>query len=120
MQLLFGKSEESDTTVGIGLIPGEVLAFRGKEMKIPQIGWNQINPTGDSPLLKGIVTGQYVYFNHGYYCSPQVQDAILGTTDYGVRFASVVGSGNILGVQFHPEKSQDVGLQILKNFVEGG
>jgi glutamine amidotransferase len=119
MQLLFGKSEESGTTTGIGLIPGEVVAFRGEGLKIPQIGWNQIYPTGDSLLLKGIVPGQYVYFNHGYYCSPQDQDAILGTTNYGVRFASVVGSGNILGVQFHPEKSQDVGLRILKNFVEG-
>jgi glutamine amidotransferase len=87
-------------------------------LKIPQTGWNQLQPTQESPLLTGIVPGSYTYFNHSYYCEPVDENDWLASTEYGFRYASVVRRGNVLGVQFHPEKSQAVGLAILRNFLE--
>jgi glutamine amidotransferase len=117
MQLLFEASEEAPTQAGLGYLPGQVRRFSGEGLKVPHTGWNQIHPIGASPLLIGLEDGSYAYFNHGYYCEPQNPDNILAVTDYGLRYTSVAGQGRLFGVQFHPEKSQAVGLQILRNFV---
>ena len=87
-------------------------------LKIPHMGWNQLEPAWESPLLAGVETGDYTYFVHSYYCDPADATAVLAWTDYGFPFASVVQKDNVYGLQFHPEKSQAVGLQILKNFVK--
>jgi glutamine amidotransferase len=118
MQLLFDESEEKGSHAGLRLVPGRVVFFRQKEIKVPQIGWNQVAPAKESLLTQGIQEGAYFYFNHGYYCCPQDEADVLLTTDYGLRYASAVQRGNVFGVQFHPEKSQKCGLQLLKNFVE--
>ena len=118
MQLLFEDSEEKGEHQGLGLIPGKVVAFTQPGIKVPQIGWNQVEINQPSHLLDGICGGDYFYFNHGYYCVPEDERDVITVTDYGVQFASSVQRGNVLGVQFHPEKSQKTGLRILKNFVE--
>jgi glutamine amidotransferase len=118
MQLLFETSEELGTYPGLGLLPGSVGRFPASGLKVPQTGWNQLDLDNPSPLLHGIRSGDYAYFNHSYYCQPASQAHVLASTEYGLRYASVVGSANLYGVQFHPEKSQAVGLQILRNFVE--
>lgn len=120
MQLLFDLSYELGEHRGLGLLPGEVRRFAGGDLKVPQTGWNQVHAEQDSLLLSGLAPGSYAYFNHSYYCEPADQEDILATSDYGARYASVVGRGRLYGVQFHPEKSQAVGLQILRNFVERG
>jgi len=120
MQLLFDESEEQGWSSGLGLLPGKVIPFRQPGIKIPQIGWNQLTLEKPSALLTGITTGEYVYFNHSYYCELDSKDPLIATTNYSVPFASVVGDENVFGVQFHPEKSQLVGQIILKNFVELG
>jgi glutamine amidotransferase len=118
MQLFFDSSTELGNTQGLGLIPGEVVLFSGLDVKVPQIGWNQLVLKKDSPLIKTTSNGDYVYFNHSYYCVPSVDAYILTSTEYGLQYCSAVQRGNIYGVQFHPEKSQKVGLNLLKNFVE--
>jgi glutamine amidotransferase len=118
MQLLFDGSEESPDTPGLGFLPGQVRRFSEMGLKVPHTGWNQLHPTRAYPLFRDLEAGCYAYFNHGYYCEPQDAGDILATTDYGLRYASVVGRERLSGVQFHPEKSQAVGLQILRNFVE--
>ncbi|MCB2202999.1 imidazole glycerol phosphate synthase subunit HisH [bacterium] len=118
MQLLFDYSEEKGTHQGLGIIPGKVVPFTDTDIKIPQIGWNQLKIEKPSQLMDEIPQGSYVYFNHGYICVPNDAEASLTTTDYGSAFTSSVQMDNVYGVQFHPEKSQTVGLQILKNFVE--
>jgi glutamine amidotransferase len=118
MQLFFEESEENGRHQGLGLLKGKVIAFDHPGIKIPQIGWNQLNSEKDSWLTEDIQLGSYVYFNHGYYCQPENRSDILATTIYGVRFASAVQRENVLGVQFHPEKSQKIGLKIIQNFVE--
>lgn len=119
MQLLFEESEEQGLHRGLELLPGRVLEFTQPGIKVPQIGWNQLQiAEAGFPLLKGIPDGAYVYFNHSFYCQPAEQGHVMASTNYGGGFASVVSKGNIHGVQFHPEKSQQIGLQILKNFVE--
>jgi len=87
-------------------------------LKVPHMGWNQIEHDETHPLLAGVANGRYAYFVHSYYCIPTHKTDIIATTDYGIRFTAVVGRGNVFGIQFHPEKSQQVGLRILKNFVE--
>ncbi|MBE9523543.1 MAG: imidazole glycerol phosphate synthase subunit HisH [Chloroflexi bacterium] len=118
MQVLFDESEEGGIHQGLGLLPGKVVTFSDASLKIPQIGWNTLSFEKESPLLSGLKTGVHVYFNHAYYCCPQENDDVLTSTDYGISFSSAVNRGNIYGVQFHPEKSQKVGLKILQNFVE--
>ncbi|MBC8334782.1 MAG: imidazole glycerol phosphate synthase subunit HisH [Anaerolineales bacterium] len=118
MQLLFEEGYEHGVHGGLSLLPGRVLKFESDTLKIPQIGWNTLQLLKDSPLTSEIPDESYVYFNHGYYCQPEVAAHILASTDYEVEFTSVVNLKNIYGVQFHPEKSQKIGLQILKNFVE--
>jgi imidazole glycerol-phosphate synthase subunit HisH len=117
MQLLFNESEELGVSQGLGLVPGKVRLFENQTVKVPQIGWNQLHFEKDSPLLEGLQPGDYVYFNHSYYCEPAERADTLISTEYGLRYASAVQRGNLFGVQFHPEKSQRVGLQILRNFV---
>lgn len=118
MQLLFEASEEHGDHAGLGLLPGRVRLFGDTGLKIPQTGWNQIEIERHVPLLEGVVDGDYAYFNHSYFCEPARQEDIIACTQYGSRYASITGRGNLLGVQFHPEKSQATGLKILKNFVE--
>ena len=118
MQLLFDESFEQGHHQGLGLLAGRVDLFNNSSLKVPQIGWNQVQVCKSSSIMQGIQDGDYFYFNHGYYCIPEEAKDILTQTDYGVRFASSVEKESILGVQFHPEKSQGLGLQILKNFVE--
>jgi glutamine amidotransferase len=120
MQVLFESSSERGQHAGLGLLPGQVRRFQDSTLKIPQTGWNQIKPVRESRLLQGLAPGSYAYFNHSYYCDPQDQQDVLAQTDYGLDYASVVGRGRLYGIQFHPEKSQSVGLAILKNFVVDG
>ncbi len=118
MQLLFDESQEQGNHQGLGVLPGQVLAFDDPAIKSPQIGWNQLELNHPCLLFEHIKSGSYVYFNHSYYCVPDDVRQIAAATTYGDTFASAVHWQNIYGVQFHPEKSQTVGLQILKNFVE--
>jgi glutamine amidotransferase len=119
MQALFEVGEEMGTHAGLGLLRGRVLRFADNlSVKIPHTGWNQLEARQGAPLFDQIKAGAYVYFNHSYYCQPEESSDITAEVDYGLRYACAVQRGNIFGVQFHPEKSQAVGLQILKNFVE--
>ena len=115
MQLLFETSEEMGQFDGLGIVPGKVKRFPDG-LKVPQMGWNQIHVRRPSPLLDDVADSSYAFFVHSYYCVPSDPEIILATTDYGIEFASVIGRGNIHGAQFHPEKSQTVGLKILENF----
>lgn len=118
MQILFEYGDELSGHEGLGVLPGRVVRFDiNPALKVPHTGWNQIEPRKASPLFAGVPDGAWAYFNHGYWCQAQPADT-LAVTDYGGSYASVVGRGRLLGVQFHPEKSQAVGLRILRNFVE--
>lgn len=118
MQYLFESSDEMGLHRGLGLLPGRVTRFPAAGPKVPHIGWNQLHIRRDHPLLSGIADGAYAYFVHSYYVDAGDPDDVLATTDYGIEYASVVARGNLFGIQPHPEKSQAVGLRILKNFVE--
>lgn len=118
LQLLFEESEEMGRHVGLGLLPGKVIRFPQSALPVPHMGWNQIEPERDHPLLKNIEPGDFAYFAHSYHAEPANPADIIARTDYGLRYPSIVGRANVCAIQFHPEKSQQVGLQILKNFVE--
>lgn len=119
MQVLFDVGEEMGEHKGLGLLQGKVLKFaESLPVKIPHTGWNQIETKKETSLFEQVNAGAYVYFNHSYYCQPWNSSDVLATTDYGIKYACAVQRENIFGVQFHPEKSQAVGLRILKNFVE--
>lgn len=122
LQLLFDVSYENGQHAGLGVIPGEVVAFEGlpPEYKIPHMGWNQLELRKPTPLLAEIKEGAYCYFVHSYYAIPKDESVVASQTDYHGFFPSVVWSGNVYATQFHPEKSQHVGLQILRNFAEIG
>jgi len=115
MQLLFDESEEFGSTRGLGLLRGSVRKFKG-DMVVPHIGWNRIHQTRSHELFGEVEEGSFCYFVHSFYCEPVDERFVVGETEYGVRYASVVADGNVCGVQFHPEKSQDVGLRMLRNF----
>lgn len=129
LQLLFEKSEEAPGVKGLGLVAGDVRRFRFNNvaggqsaLKVPHMGWNSVDrkpPASNRKpgLLNGVPDGSYMYFVHSYYVRPEDDRAVLTTTDYGIKFASGIAMGNVYGLQFHPEKSQAVGLKILKNFV---
>ena len=115
MQLLFETSTEMGQHTGLGLLPGQVSRFR-MGLTVPHMGWNQIEPAQSHPLLNNVPPGDFAYFAHSYHCEPQEQAHILAQTDYEGHYVSAVAHEHIFGIQFHPEKSQRVGLQILKNF----
>ena len=115
MQMLFEESEEFGTTRGLGLLPGRVRRF-STELVVPHVGWNQIRQRLENPLFDGIEDGAFFYFVHSYYCEASDDGIVLGETDYGVAYASIVARDNLAGVQFHPEKSQAAGLRLLANF----
>ena len=120
-QALFEKSEEFNScAAGLGVFKGSVIRFQEKQgLKIPQIGWNRLEITRpDCPLFRGVPDGSYVYFVHSFYPEPADAGIIASRTEYGGPFASSVWCDNVFATQFHPEKSQRVGLQLLKNFVE--
>ena len=120
LQLLFKKSEEAPGVRGLGILGGEVKRFRPGALKVPHMGWNNIEIRGQMPenrILDKIPNNSYMYFVHSYYVKPEDKGVVLTTTDYGIKFVSAVARNNIYGLQFHPEKSQVVGLKILKNFV---
>ena len=121
MQALFEIGEEMGIHQGLALLPGRVVAFppeiREQGLKIPHTGWNFVQWARPNPLSPGLEDGGYAYFNHSFYCLPQVEGDIIGYTNYGLTFASAVQRDNLLGVQFHPEKSQRVGLRVLENFL---
>ncbi len=114
MQVLFEESEEHGRHLGLGLLPGRVRRFEGP-LPVPHMGWNRL-AFRPHPLFAGLSPGSHVYFVHSYFCDAP-EDVTLATSDYGRDFAAVVGRGNVLGVQFHPEKSQSVGLRLISNFV---
>jgi glutamine amidotransferase len=118
MQLLFESSDEMGETAGLGLLPGRVTRIVGSSLKVPHMGWNQLDVVRDHPLVRDLVSGAYAYFVHSYAIYPDDHSIVLATTDYGSPFASIAGRGQVCGLQFHPEKSQAVGLQLLKNFLE--
>jgi glutamine amidotransferase len=120
MQMLLTESEEAERAGpgdarGLDLIPGRNRRFRSGT--VPHMGWNRLDVVADHPLVAG-VDGDYAYFVHSYYAEPDDDAACVATTEYGPAFASVVAEGHVMGTQFHPEKSGEVGLRILKNFID--
>ena len=117
LQLLFEISEEEDTPC-LGLLPGRVSRFDSSQVKVPHIGWNRVEGSQSaSPLFEGVAAESFFYFVHSYY-APLEQGVTLGTTEYGLSFSSVVARDNLWGVQFHPERSGEIGLKLLQNFLE--
>ena len=117
MQLLFDSGEESPGAKGLSLLPGRILRIpEGDGLKIPHIGWNDLAFPKKSRLFEGIPEGSYVYFVHSYYLKADRIEDVAATTQYGVEIHAAVERGNVFGCQFHPEKSGDVGLAILRNF----
>lgn len=122
-QLLFDSSEESRGVVGLGILHGDIVGIpkedkSGNKYKIPEIGWNSLRFPRKGRLFKGIDEGAYVYFVHSYYLNARDKEIVTATTDYSVSIEASVESGNVFACQFHPEKSAEVGMQILKNFLE--
>ncbi len=120
MQMLFDRSYEYGEYEGLGLIPGEIVPMEGripKDLPIPHIGWNELMLKQPSPLMKNTANGDYVYFVHSYYAETTAE-YVIATTDYGVEMTAAVQKDNVYGCQFHPEKSSEVGLSILKAFCE--
>jgi len=115
-QMLMEKSTESDGVPGLGVFKGECRKF--EQGKVPQIGWNQIQRQKDSPLLYSVEDNAFFYYLHGYYICPEDSDIITANTEYGIIYPSIIEKGNIRAVQFHPEKSGEAGLRLLKNWVE--
>jgi imidazole glycerol-phosphate synthase subunit HisH len=121
LQVLFSESEESPGIKGLDVFPGKVVRFpdslREENLKIPHMGWNNLNIKKNSSLLED-VGSDYMYFVHSYYVQPEEDEVIVATVNYGLDVPAVVGRDNVFATQFHPEKSGDVGLKILKNFLE--
>ena len=117
MHLLMDSSEEGGNSKGLGVIGGNVVKFRGVD-KIPHMGWNSVELLRDVPLFEGIGNNRYFYFVHSYHVNPLDNDVVVGVSEYGYRFPSVVQKGNVYGTQFHPEKSSKIGLKVVENFLE--
>lgn len=122
LQLLFEESEEFGPVQGLSILKGKVVRFQNLKkihsLKIPHMGWNQIKIKNTPVLFKDIADNSYFYFVHSYYGVPRDESSIATTTDYGISFCSSIEKDNILATQFHPEKSQKLGLDVLKNFIE--
>jgi len=116
LQLLFEVSEELGEHRGLGVIPGRVRRF-DSSLVVPHMGWNQIHQRQPAAIWQGLPDDSYAYFVHSYYGAPEDASWVAGATDYGVSFCSAVARGNLFAIQFHPEKSQDTGEAILRNFV---
>jgi glutamine amidotransferase len=117
LQLLFSESEEFGTQKGLDLFSGKVVGFHAEEnLKVPHMGWNRIEKKKQSPFLEGISSGDYVYFVHSFHAVPDDNSMIATTTDYGGSFVSSIATDRLFACQFHPEKSQELGLRILANF----
>jgi len=118
MQFLFEESEESPGENGLGFLKGRIRRFDDPSLRVPQIGWNAVFPTApDDPLFRGISPGSYFYFVHSYYCVPEDPERVGSTAFYGRKYCSSLRMGNAFAVQFHPEKSQKNGLEMLRNFL---
>lgn len=119
LQLLFERSDESPGVEGLGILKGEILRIpECGDLKIPHMGWNSLHLQNSGRLFKGLKENDYVYFVHSYYLKAEEEEIVKATTDYSVNIHASVEKDNVFACQFHPEKSSDVGLQILKNFVE--
>ncbi len=116
MQLLFERSYEMGIFEGLGYLKGEVVPFE-RPLKIPHMGWNQLEIVREDNIVTNVESGDYVYFVHSYYATPDKED-LIAYTDYGVKAAAIVNKKNLYGVQFHPEKSAQIGEIILKNYLE--
>lgn len=117
LQLLFDESDETPGVKGLGVLKGKIIRIPEQDqMKVPQIGWNSIRIEKETPLFTGIHDGSYVYFVHSYYLKAE-EDIVIASTEYGVHIHAAVAKNNVFACQFHPEKSSDVGLRILENFV---
>lgn len=117
MQILFESSTEMGEHTGLGLIPGKVVKFVGN-FKIPQMGWNNLTLKQEHPVFAGVKSGEYVYFVHSYHALAADQSHVLATTDYYSDVTAIVGRDNVIGMQFHPEKSSSTGLRLLENFAK--
>jgi len=125
MQVMLGYSHENDGVAALGLFPGEVKRFpdpapdaHGEaRLKVPHMGWNQVRQSRPHPIWNGIPDNSWFYFVHSYYADPTQPSHVIGTADYGFPFAAAIARDNLVAVQYHPEKSQAVGLQLLANFV---
>lgn len=118
LQLMFERSDESDGVEGLGLLKGEILKIPDQEgLKIPHMGWNSLKIREGSGLFAGLSQDSYVYFVHSYYLKAADDNIVAATTEYSTHIHAAVESGNVFACQFHPEKSSDVGLRILKNFI---
>jgi glutamine amidotransferase len=118
LQALFDESEESGGVKGLGVFPGTVPRFRVTGLKVPHMGWNKLTfQQPNCPLLQGVEQGSFVYFVHSYFVAPKDRSLVCTTTDYGGAFCSMIWRDNVYATQFHPEKSQAVGLKMLENFV---
>lgn len=119
LQLLFERSDEAPGVAGLGILPGEILRIPPKEgLKIPHMGWNSLHLEHDGRLFRNVPEQAYVYFVHSYYLKAREEGIVKASTEYGAHIHASVEKGNVFACQFHPEKSSEVGLQILKNFVE--
>lgn len=119
LQLLFDESEEFGPVPGLGVLRGRCVRFRtdsDPELRIPHMGWNQIRKRREVPHLDGVPDGAFVYFVHSYCVVPEDDSIVVATTEYGGEFVSAIAHGNVFACQFHPEKSQEIGLRILRNF----
>jgi glutamine amidotransferase len=117
LQMMFEEGHEFGAHRGLGLLPGRVVKFP-PGVRTPHVGWNQVDFKQTHPVFQDLPDNPFFYFVHSYYVEPADPSCVLGETDYALRFASICGRGNIIGVQFHPEKSQATGLKLLKNFAQ--
>ena len=121
LQLLFERSDESDGVSGLGILPGEIVRIPDREdLKVPHIGWNSLDYPSHGTLFQGIPEGSYVYFVHSYYLRAREESIVKATTEYGVTIHASVEKDNVYACQFHPEKSSQVGMKILQNFINIG
>lgn len=118
LQILFGKSEEFGSSPGLGVFKGSVVRFPENDLKIPHMGWNTVTLKKKPPVFDEITDKSYFYFVHSYYVVPEDPSIIAGTTDYGTDFTSMVWKDNVIATQFHPEKSQQLGLKVLQGFID--